>query len=828
LTALGHDLRSGVRLLSRWPGFAAVVVLTLGLGIGANTAIFGAVQAVLLRRLPYPSADRLMFVSRAYPGFPQGGGNFSYPAAADIARMNRSFDVFAVYQAYGPLTLTEGPEPIRVTVNYVTPSYLGLLGLTPAMGRTFLPQEDRYEDADPVLVISRDFWRRQLGGARDVVGQRLVLNGRTFTVVGVAPAEFRDAPAEQELGQPIDAWVPLGLAHRILGQFGPNDRAGAIFWGIGRRRPDVTVEQARADVAAIGERLGQMYPETDRGFGLVARPLKDQLLGLLYAPVRLLAAGAAFILLIGCANAANLLLARLVTRQRELAVRLAHGATRGHLIAQVVVENLVLALAAGALGSLLAVWILAALRRSVEAGLPPVVHFSLTGGLLLGSVALTLATGLIFGLVPAVLGSRVPLAEALNAGGRQGGSGVRRSAARVLVACEVGLALVLLSGAGLLGKSLSNLTSADLGFRTNNLLTMRLDLRSERYSTEEGRARFAKSLIQELEPLPGVESVTLWGPSMLGRATWVLEAVREGVAADDPSNIVMSARHSVNPGALGNLGIALRSGRDFTWSDDARAPLVAIVSESTARTQWPGEDPIGKRFRTMRIPGWFTVVGVAADARHRQRIDLTDAANGIAPEGLGPQRDVYLPYAQRPNPALVVAVRTSREVAMATRALRGAVRRMDPALPLYDVALLDERLAGQEVGSRVLTIVAGLYAGVALFLASLGLYGVLAHSVERRTQEIGIRRALGAPPASVLRLVVAEGLTPTLVGIGAGLLAAFLVTRGIASLLYGVGATDPGVFCGIIGLLLGVAAAACWLPARRAIRVDPIVALRAP
>jgi len=828
VSAFSNDVRSGMRLLARGPGFAAIVVLTLGLGIGANTAVSSAVESVLLRRLPYPSAERLMFVSRAYPGYPQGGGNFSYPAAADIARMNRSFDVFAVYQAYGPLTLTEGSEPIRVTVNYVTPSYLRLLGLTPAMGRTFLPQEDRYEDADPVLVLSRDFWQRQLGGGRDVVGRRLVLNGRSFTIVGVAPAEFRDAPAEQELGQRIDAWVPLGLAHHILGQFGPNDRAGAIFWGIGRRLPGVTVEQARADVASIGERLGQMYPDTDRGFGLVARPLKDQLLGLLYAPVRLLAVGAAFILLIGCANAANLLLARLMTRQRELAVRLAHGATRRRLIAQVVTENLVLALLAGALGAMLAVWILAVLRRSVEAGLPPVVHFSLSPGLIAGSFVLTLAAGLLFGLVPAVLGSRISLAGALNAGGRQGGSGVRRSAARALVSGEVCLALVLLSGAGLLGRSLANLTSADLGFRTKNLLTMRLDLRSERYATEEGRARFARSLVQQVESLPGIESVTLWGPSMLGRATWVMEAVREGAAAEDPSNTVMSARHSVNPGALRNLGIALRRGRDVPWNDDARAPLVAIISESTARTQWPGEDPIGKRFRTMRIPGWFTVIGIAADARHRQRIDLTDAANGIPPEGLGPQRDVYLPYAQRPNPALVVAVRTSRDVAAAAQTLRNVVRGMDRALPLYDVALLDERLAGQEVGSRVLTVVAGLYAGVALFLASLGLYGVLAHSVERRRQEIGVRRALGAPAGSVLRLVVAEGLTPVLVGIGAGLLAAFLLTRAIASLLYGIEATDPGVFLGISALLLAVAAVACWLPARRAVRVDPIVALHAP
>lgn len=822
---LERDARFGLRLLARSPGFAAAVVVALGLGIGSATAIWSGVRAVALAPLPYPDSDRLMFVSRAYPGFPQGGGNFSYPALADLASWNRSFDVFAGYQAYGALALSGGQEPVRLNVNWVAPAYLELLGLRPELGRAFLPSEDRYVDADPVVVLSHDVWQRQFGGSPNIVGTELVLNDRAFTVVGVAPPEFRDAPAEQELGEPIEAWVPLGLAHEVLGQFGPNDRAGAILWALARRKLGVSVAQASADVAGLGEKMARVYPATDRGFGLVARPLKDQLVGELYAPLRLLGAGALFLLLIGCANAGNLLLARLLTRQREFAVRAAHGATAGRLAAQVLVENLVLALASGALGLALASLGVEALRHGLAGGLSPVVRFALDGRLVLAGVALTLATGLLVGLLPAVFRSRAPLTDALNQGGRSAAPSARQSTVRALVAGEVALALVLLAGAGLLWKSLRNLTSRDLGFRTENLLTLRLDLRSQRYADPESRAQFGRRVAEELGRLPGAASVTLWGPSMLGRATWVIEARNEG-APDDPSNLVMSSRHSVNPGALANLGIALRRGRDFNWSDDARAPVVAIVSESTARAEWPGQDPIGKRFRALRLPGWATVVGVAADARHRQRIDLTDAANGVPPEGLGPQRDVYFPYLQLPNPALVVAVRTNGEAMDVGSALRATIHRLDPALPVYDIALLQDRLARQERGSRVLATIAGAFAVLALALAALGLYGILAHAVARRTPEIGVRRALGAPARSVLGLVIREGLAPAAAGAGAGLAAALFLTRGISSLLYGLTPADPGVFAAIGAALLAVAAAACVLPARRAMRIDPMMAIR--
>ncbi len=824
MTALSRDCRLGLRLLARSPGLAATVVFTLALGIGASTAVWTAIDSVLLARLPYPDADRLVFISRAYPGFPQGGGNFSYPAVLDIARGNRTLDAFAAYQAYGAMALTEGPEPVRVTVNWTAPAYLELLGLKPRLGRIFRPEEDWYEGAEPVVVLADAFWRRQFGAASDVLGRKIRMNGSPYLVIGIAPPGFRDAPAEQEFGEPVDVWLPLGLAHRVLGQFGPADRAGAILWGIGRRKPGATLEETHADIASIGERLARDYPDTDRGFGLVARSLKHQLVGELFAPVRILAAGAAIILLIGCGNAANLLLARLLARRREMTLRRALGATRLRLVAQILVESLVLASLGGAAGLLCALGILGALRHGAV-GLPAAVALRWDARTLAVSLLLTLSTGLLVGLAGALLTSRPELREDLNSGFREIGSGRGRGAARALVIAEVALAILLMSGAGLLAKSLHNLASADLGFKTAGLLTMRIDLRDARYAEEDARARFGRELVESLAASPGVDSTTLWGPSMLGRATWVVETAPEGAPRDDPKDTIMSWRHSVNPGALANLGIPILRGRDFTWSDDARAPRVAIVSESTARAMWPGADPVGRRFSSIRHGIGFTVIGVTRDARHRQRLDLLDAAMGIPPSGLGPQRDIYFPYLQRPNAALVVAVRTS-DPAIAAQSLRAAVRRKDPALTVYDMALLEERLLRQDRGSRVLTSLAAAYAAVALALAAIGLYGVLTHSVEQRTREIGIRRALGAGRSSVLWRVLRDGLAMTLVGCAVGLAGALFATRVLVTLLFGVTPVDPAVLGSISLFLLVVAAAASWLPARRATRVDPSVALR--
>jgi putative ABC transport system permease protein len=824
--SLFQDIRFAARTLRKAPAFVLVATLTLGIGIGANTVIFSVAQKILLHSIEYPQQERLAFVSRGYPGFPQGGGNFTYPAYRDMLQQNTSFDELAAFQSFGALALTEKGEAVRVNINYVTPSYFQLLGTETAFGRVFRREEDRWADADPVMVLSYGFWLREFGGNPGIVGQVIHLNEQPFTVIGVAAQTFHDTPGAMDTGEAVDAWLPLGLSFRLTGLSDPNNRNAAILWGIGHLKPGVSAQQAQADFEAINQRITKAYPATDAGFTLVVKPLKDQLVGQFYRPLWLLLGGSIFILLIACANVANLLLARLIARQRELAVRGALGATQGRLARQMLAENVVLLALAAAVGIGMAYIGLKGLHAWGRLNLPEVAQFGLDHSMIWSSVAASLLTLLVFGFGPAIVGSRTDFRDALNQSGRSGMSLSRKRAPKVLIAVEVALAFVLLTGAGLLVKSLRKMTTIDLGFDTRNLLTLRLDLNAERYAQDSSRLNFTTTLLDNLRSIPGVSSASVWGPGMPGRATWVIEAIPEGRQPDDPRSIVMSARHSVNPGALSSIGIPLLRGRDFTWHDDADATPVAIVSESTAKASWPGEDPLGKRFLPIgKNKKYITVVGVTADAKLRQRLDLADAAIGIRPGGLGPQLDVYLPYPQRANRALVIALRVQGDPATLLPAIRSTVAGMDPTLPVYDVQLLDDRLAAQDTPSRAMTAVTGSYALVALFLASLGLFGVLAHAVSRRTQELGLRMALGARQVDLLLMVMREGFTLVLTGIAAGFAGAILLTRLMRSLLFGVNSTDPAVYFAISLVLLLVALTACYLPAWRATRVDPMVAL---
>ena len=826
LETFAQDLRFGLRMLGKNPGFACVVILTLALGIGVNTAIFSAAQAVFLHSMPFPNAGRLTFISRVFPGSPVPGGNFSYPGSRDIGEQTSSFDAFAAFQNWGSLALTDGVEPVRVEANYVAPRYFSLLNARTAMGRLIRPEENRYESAEHVAVISYGFWERAFGAAPDIIGRTIHLNQHPVTVVGVMSASFDDAVGEIDGQAAPDVWVPLALSPELSGMFNPKDRDSAILWGVGRLKPGVTIAQANQDLAAVAARAEKQYPATDRGFGIVAIPLRDQLVGQFYSAVWLLTAGSVFILLIGCANVANLLLARLIARQREFAVRSALGAGKSRLVGQVLAENLLLTAIAGALGLLFALGCIRGLNSWAHQNLPSVVRFSADRWMLAASMGASLLTGLLFGVGPAVMGAQVDLRDALSQSGRQGAGGRRRVASKFLVAAEVAMAMAMLVGAGLLVKSFRQLTDVNLGFDTKNLLTLRTDLRSARYADLLPRVQFAKQLVENAQAIPGVESATIWGPAMLARSTWVMDAVPEGRDPNDPQNTIEYSRHGISPGALGNLAIHILRGRDFTWQDTLDKPFVAIISDSLAKSFWPGEDPIGKRFHTSRFSNWLTVIGIAADARQRERFNLSDAALGLPPPGIGPQLDIYLPYAQRPNQAIVLALRVQGDAGSVTRAVRDVMRTIDPTLPVYDAAMLDERLASQETSSRSLAALTTLYGALALFLAAFGLFGVLAGAVRSRSQEIGIRMALGAQRSTVLGMVMREGMLLTLVGALGGLVGALLLTRVMTKLLYGVKPTDAATYATVAAVLCAVALAACWLPARRATRVDPIIALR--
>jgi predicted permease len=827
METMWQDCRYALRRLAKAPFFVLFVVLTLSLGIAANTVMFGIADGVLFRSLPYPDADRLVWISRGVPGFPQGGATFSYPAYHDMLEQNTSFDTLAAYQGWGSLVMTGRGEPIRVVLNGVTPSYLTLLGARTQLGRLMRPEEDRFASGDAVVIISHAFWQRQLGGNSSVVGSTIHLNDKPFMVVGVTAADFRDAPNEEEHHEEVDAWIPLGLTFEMTGVASAVDRGGTSIWALGRVKAGLTQAHVREDLAAINQRLATTYPQTDVGNTLVPRPLKEYLLGTLFSPARILLVASFCLLLIGCANVANLLFARLLDRRRELAVRTALGASAQRLARDLLIENAMLTALAGGVGFALADWGMRAFRAWAPLHLPAVVHIPTGIWVLLASLGVSLVTGLFFGVAPMLFSFRGNIENTLRQGGRQGQGLERRRGPKILVIAEVSLALVVLVAAGMLVESFRRLAATPLGFDTSNLLTLRLELPVAHYADDAARARFGRQLEERVQALPSVKSATLWGPSMLGRARNAYIAFPEGASADDPSARLLMDRHSVNPGALTNLGIPLLRGRDITWQDSADRPVAVVISEGVANKFWPGKDPIGKRMRSATgYTPWVTVVGVARDSRQAQRFDLNEVSSGIAPLGLGPQYDAYFSYLQRPNPRLTVALRVPSDVATASRELKDAVLSIDPALPVFDLAMLDDRLASQLAPSKLIAALSSACAGVALFLAAFGLFAVLAHDVSQRVHEMGVRMALGAQRRDVLQLVLREGLALTAAGLLVGMVLGNEVSHTIKNFLFGVSPADPAIYARIAALLMVVALLACWIPAHRATRVDPIASLR--
>jgi putative ABC transport system permease protein len=819
LRASLQDTRLAVRLLVRHPRHSAAAILTLALGIGASTAILTAARTVVVPTLPFPDSGRLVHLWASWPG---GFGNLTYPDFEAIRQQVPALDEVAAYENWGSIAMGTGDQPVHLTPMFVSPRYLSILGATATAGRLF-DTADHVQGAASVAIISDGLWQRQFARDPGVIGRLVTLNGAPYTIVGVMAPRFADLGQAEE--PPADVWLPTVAAQALLGQRPLTEDSG-IFWGVGHLARGETIGRLRQELTAVAARLAAERPATHRGYQLNARLLHEYLYGAIATPARLLIAGSLLMLFIGCANVANLTLARAAERRGEFAVRVAIGASRGRMLCQALVESLVLACAGGGIGLLLAVGVTRTLATFVQTRVSPFVSPSGDLAAFAVSAALTLVTCLGVGMAPALAAARTELREAANLTGRGGARPTQRRLRAALVSAEVSVAVILLVSAGLLTRSVEELSSSGLGFRTDHLLTFRLNLSGDRYEQAESRVRFADAFVQSAQAIPGVDSATIWGPSMLGRATWVANLLPEGRPADRPDAFTMAFYHTTNPGGLHSLGIALVVGREFTSVDTATSTPVAIISESLAREFWPEGGAVTRRLRRSdpRLP-LLTIVGIARDARHRERFSLADIGDGLSPPGLAPQRDLYLPYPQLPVHSMTVAVRAAVSSGTTAR-LRDAIAALDPGLAVDDVRTLDDRIAEQNKAPAALAALMGAYALMAVLLSGVGLYGVVAHTVHERTHEIGIRLALGARTSAVLGLIVRHGAWPVLIGLATGLVGAATLSRLVRVLLYGVAPTDPTTFVAVPLLLAGIAFVAMWAPVVRAGRIDPLVALR--
>jgi len=797
-----RDLRYAVRALLRQPGFTAAVVLTLALGIGANTAIFSVVNGVLLRPLPYPNDEQLMIVRTRFASGQTETA--SLPDFTDWKAQNSSFSAVSAYANSNDNLAAVGGDPERVPSARVVADFFKTLGVTPAAGRWFVPDEFVF-GAHRVVVLSHGLWQRRFGSNPGIIGQSITLNARPYTVVGVAPESMR-LPARAQLWSPY-VFDPSGR---------PPGRRSDFLAVIARLKPGVTESRAQSDMDAIGRRLAAEYPRTNDGIGVTVVSLHDQLVGSIRPALLVFTGAVALVLLIACANVANLLLARATSREREMAVRAALGAGRKRLVRQMLTESLVLSAAGGVLGLMLAWWGVQGLKAAAPPTLPRLDEIGLDPVALAFTALAVIVTGFLFGLVPAVRGSAFALHATLSAGGRSGIGGGRGERLRaVLVVAQVALALVLLVGSGLLVRTFSRLQQVDLGFDSRNVLTAQIVLPAVRYADGERQLAFFNSLRERLAATPGVQTVALATDVPLGGGYNYLTFTVIGRADAGPGETNPDAiPTTASPEYFSALRIPLQAGRLFDATDLPNAPRVAIVNQELVRNHFPWKNPLGER---ITFGGdsttWMTIVGVVGSTR----------LEGV---GLETYPQVFTPLAQAPVPFLYVVARTTGDAQALAPVLRRELAALDPAQPISDVSTMDERAASSVAQFKLNSIIVSLFAVVALVLASVGIFAVISYAVAQRTREMGIRMALGANRADVLRLIVRDGMTPAVLGVVLGTAGAFGATRLMRSLLYGVSATDPIVFGLVATMLVLVAVGACYVPARRASRVDPNVALR--
>ena len=806
MRTLWQDVRYGLRVMRKSPGFTAVAVVALALGIGANTAIFSVINGVLLKPLPFAEAERLVAVWHTNPQKGETQSPASYPNFVDWREQGRSFEAMAGFMPRG-VSLTSVAEPGQLPGSYVTTNLFALLGAKPAFGRDFLPEEGR-PGAPRVVIFSHGFWRQRFGADPSVVGKTVVLNGESHEVVGVMPEGFEFPVQGQFPIPPSSVWIPLASEVR------PEERGDYMLFVVARLARGATLEGARAEMATVTARLEEQYPESNKGARADVVPLHEQIVQRVEPALFVLLAAVGLVLLIACANVANLLLARASARRKELAIRVALGARRARIIRQLLTESVLLAAMGGTLGLVLTLWGMDVLLGALPSYMPRASEIGVDRRVLLFTVALSTLTGLVFGLAPAWRATKNDLNEALKEGGKTSSAGGSRSMRNALVVAEVALALVLLTGAGLLIRSFRQLQQVSLGFNPENVLAVPFAMPQTRYPSGAERAAFIAQVVERVKGLPGVEAVGGTTILPLGSDMSSGEFAVEGRTLA-PGEKNRADLRIVTADYFRLMGIRLAGGRTFDERDKYEAEPVVIINETMARTYWPGEDPIGKRIKTPPGPEspWTTVVGVVGDVRF----------GGLAEE---PRPEMYFHYSQDRIPFLNLVVKTKGDAAAAAASVRNEIWAVDKDLPLAPVTTLEQLLSSSLSARRFNMTLLGIFSALALTLAAVGIYGVMAYTVAQRTHEIGIRMALGARPRDVLRLVIGHGMALTLAGVGLGLVAALAATRVMSSMLFGVSATDPFTFASVALLLALVALAACYLPAHRATKVDPMVALR--
>ena len=803
-----QDVRYALRMLAKNPAFTAIAVMALALGIGANSAIFSVVNAVLLRPLPFKHPEQLLMVweNAAHMGFPK---NTPSPANfLDWQKQAQSFTGMAA-MVERSFNLTGVGEPERLDGRRVSANLFDLLGVPALLGRTFVPDDDR--PGTHVVLLSYSLWQRRFGSDPAVIGRALTLNGESYTVVGVMPRLVQLPGFANRKDQ---LWVPIAFPREEAAQ-----RGNHFLGVIARLKPGVTLKQAQAEMETIAARLAQQYPDYNTRIGAVVMPVHEEVVGDIKPALFILLGAVGFVLLISCANVANLLLARAAVRQKEIALRLALGASRSRLTRQFLTESVLLALFGAGLGLLLALAGIRIMKIFIPSTISQVEAIHIDARVLIFTAVVAVLTGIAFGLAPAIHGSHLNLNDTLKEGGRDSAGGMKGNRARgLLVIGEVAVSFVLLVGAGLLINSFFHLRNLDPGFRADHLLTMKVDLSEGKYPDRDRRTAFFDELIRQVRALPGVQSAAVAGNLPLTYNGDSMTISVEGVPDPPPDQRPDVIFRAVGPDYFGTMGIPIIRGRDFTDEDKTDAKDAVVISEKTAQHFWPGQDPIGKRLKpgssTTNFP-WREVIGIVKDVRQN---DL------IAP----PKMQMYFNYRQLKDLAAnALVVRTSIDPMSLAIPVRNAIWSVDKDQTVADIDTMDNIVAEAVARQRFSMLLLGLFAILALLLASVGIYGVMSYSVAQRTREIGIRIALGARRADVLQMTVKQGLKLVGVGMMIGLAAAFLLTRLLASLLFGISATDPITFVGISVVLLAVAILASYVPALRATKVDPITALRA-